>query len=269
MVKIAKKCAVEECERKAEARDWCLVHYKRWKKHGDPLVTLRPRRKTVEICIIDDCEKKVIAREMCSTHYQRWLHHGDPSVKLTNHGEVDGCSVEGCENPHQAKGFCDMHYRRWKAFGDPLEQRVLYGEGKEARLLEKRNIDENGCWRFTGYVEPRGYAKIWDEDIREKQYAHIVAYELWIGPIPEGLQIDHLCRVRDCFNPDHLEAVTHRENLLRGDTVVALNAVKTHCIHGHFFDESNTYIDKYGKRHCRKCRAATEQKRRDRQHEER
>jgi hypothetical protein len=89
-----------------------------------------------------------------------------------------------------------------------------------------------------------------------------VAYELAIGPIPEGLTIDHLCRNRGCVNPAHLEAVTNRTNLLRGDGIAALNARKTHCKRGHEFTPENTYVWREGTRACRACHTAQEQARR-------
>ena len=82
-----------------------------------------------------------------------------------------------------------------------------------------------------------------------------VAYEMVVGPIPDGLQIDHLCRVRNCVNPDHLEPVTPRENTMRGYSIQAQNARKTHCIHGHPF-EGNTYARPDGNRECAVCKKA-------------
>lgn len=83
--------------------------------------------------------------------------------------------------------------------------------------------------------------------------AHIVAYLLVRGFIPAGLQIDHLCRTRKCIEPRHLEAVTQRENIFRGTSNQAKNHRKTHCKHGHPFDEENTYRAKSGFRVCRTC----------------
>lgn len=123
--------------------------------------------------------------------------------------------------------------------------------------------DENGCWRWQGSLKSNGYASFYAGGGRgtNKTYAHRFAYELLIGPIPDGLDIDHLCRVRDCSNPGHLEAVTHRENMLRGDTFAAKHARKTHCHQGHPFDEVNTYwfLDGSG-RGCRTCRNARSRK---------
>jgi len=83
--------------------------------------------------------------------------------------------------------------------------------------------------------------------------AHRYSYETLVGPIPDGLQIDHLCRVRHCVRPDHLEAVERRTNLLRGVSPPAVQSRQTHCKNGHPFESGNTYVDPRGKRRCRTC----------------
>ena len=86
--------------------------------------------------------------------------------------------------------------------------------------------------------------------------AHRISYEIHVGLIPEGMTIDHLCRVRHCFNPNHLEVVTLKENLMRGDTLCARNSNKTHCDKGHEFTPENTfkqYRDNGKGRACRRC----------------
>lgn len=117
------------------------------------------------------------------------------------------------------------------------------------------------CWLWTATIDAAGYGRFgvgsMYDGSRRQAYAHRWAYEYMVGEIPEGLHIDHLCRVRHCVRPDHLEPVTCRENLLRGDTFVRVNAAKTHCLNGHPFDEKNTYWNATrSERICRACRAA-------------
>lgn len=112
---------------------------------------------------------------------------------------------------------------------------------------------ESGCWEWQGAKGPLGYGR-WMPKGGKMSLAHRVMYERHKGPIPAGLSLDHLCRNPSCVNPDHLEAVTHRENCLRGIAPVAVNAVKTHCANGHPFDAFNTYIrPDTGTRQCKAC----------------
>lgn len=123
---------------------------------------------------------------------------------------------------------------------------------RERRFLSKVEIvTESGCWIWMDAVHKYGQF-CFDN---KRTLAHRFAYEFYKGPIPQGLQIDHLCRVQSCVNPHHLEAVTSRENTLRGTTGPALNVKKTHCKHGHEFNEENTLLVKNGlERVCLKCR---------------
>lgn len=116
------------------------------------------------------------------------------------------------------------------------------------------------CWLWTGSVATNGYGRVRDSD-REVQ-AHRAVYQLLVGPIPDGLQVDHLCRVRNCVNPAHLEAVTQRENIPRGCSEPAKNAAKSECLMGHLFSPENTYTYPDGRRECRTCRRAHSQKHR-------
>lgn len=114
-----------------------------------------------------------------------------------------------------------------------------------------------GCWLWGGPLDEKGYGRVaWKlmNPVRGKATrVHRFMYESVCGKIPADLQIDHLCRTPACVNPDHLEAVTSRENTLRGNTVPARNLRKTHCAHGHPYTPENTMFTKKGDRDCRAC----------------
>ena len=106
------------------------------------------------------------------------------------------------------------------------------------------------CWNWKAAIRADGYGK-WATGGRDNQRnwrAHRFSYELLKGKIPDGLDLDHLCRNRRCVNPAHLEPVTRRENVIRG-----IRVNKDHCIHGHLYSTENTYIRKNGHRQCRVC----------------
>ena len=129
------------------------------------------------------------------------------------------------------------------------------------RLLSRCHVSETGCLEWTGALaggsKKGDYAAIKVDGV---QYlGHRIAYEIMYGPIPQGMTLDHLCRVRHCVNPDHLEVVTRGENVLRGEGITAQNVRKTHCPQGHEYTTENTYETKDGKRMCRTCSRARTQ----------
>lgn len=140
--------------------------------------------------------------------------------------------------------------------------RVYMRTPPEERFWPKVTAVHTGCWLWTGYRQPSGHGRfgVAAGDIVQ---AHRFAYELLIAPIPEGLQIDHLCKVPRCVNPTHMEIVTLQENVRRDNPIWAINTAKTHCPRGHEYDEANTYRYR-GKRKCRKCAVIVQRKRRAR-----
>lgn len=118
-------------------------------------------------------------------------------------------------------------------------------------------VPEAGCWLWIAATIGDGYASFM---VSGKQVlAHRYAYEKKYGPVPDGKELDHKCRVRCCVNPDHLEPVTHKENINRG---ICANTEKTHCPKGHQLSGNNLYIvPKNGKRQCRSCNREHDKKR--------
>mgnify|MGYP001584480564 CR=1 FL=1 len=123
-------------------------------------------------------------------------------------------------------------------------------------FLRKVKIDENGCWIWQGTIDTEGYGRFYWRGF--DMFAHRTAYTMYKGEILKGVETDHLCRVRSCVNPAHLEMVTHQINILRGESPAAKHAKKTHCPYGHAYDAANTlrYIKSNGmfRRVCRTCR---------------
>lgn len=142
------------------------------------------------------------------------------------------CSIDECDRKVISRGVCPLHYQRLRKQGSlPDRNRPT----PEERFWAKVNKTET-CWLWTAVIVG-GYGKFW---LDRHVGAHRFCYELLVGPVPDGLVLDHLCRVRHCVNPDHLEPVTHRENVSRGVGPTAINSQKTHCKRGHPFTKENT-----------------------------
>jgi len=130
-----------------------------------------------------------------------------------------------------------------------MSEKILMSPKQIAKFWMRVN-DTRNCWEFNG-LSTSGYGQFMVN--RKNKRAHRIAYELIVGPIPNGLVLDHLCRNRSCVNPNHLELVTNKENVLRGIGITAKNAKNTHCRKGHEYTNESTYMFR-GARQCRICK---------------
>jgi hypothetical protein len=126
------------------------------------------------------------------------------------------------------------------------------------RFHQKYVVDKStGCWEWTGATAGKGYPVLLLRKVNRRTvltYGHRFSYELYNHvEIPEDREIDHTCRNQRCVNPKHLQLVTHRENMLLGDTIASRNASRTHCVRGHPYSKENTWINKRGDRCCKRC----------------
>lgn len=155
------------------------------------------------------------------------------------------CRIADCERKAVGQQLCRRHYARFCRYGDPEAGGVFRIRDVHERwlsLVEKTD----GCWLWQGGLNNKGYGMICVKG--RKRGAHCVGYERYVGPIPAGLELDHLCRTPACVRPSHLEPVTHAENQRRAGA--ALTACRRA---GHPYDEENTYRTPQGERRCRKC----------------
>lgn len=147
--------------------------------------------------------------------------------------------------------------------------RALGRKSIKERITEKVEIQEGtGCWMWTGAVTrqagrtDRGIIKLTvAPGVVKRRYAHVLAFEEWVGPVPEGLELDHYrfpgrCIGPLCVRPSHLKPVTHAVNSLRSSSPWAIARRKTHCKWGHKFTKENTIVRANGTRECRACKQA-------------
>lgn len=207
-------------------------------------------------CSVATCERQVKGRGWCSGHYQRWSKHGDPLAggAYREPGEKP-CAISDCIRPSKSRGWCNAHYENWRRNGDPLPRINLT---LEERFWPKVVRRSSGCWVWAGSRNKGGYGHLGLPPNGQRQgMAHRVAYELLVGPIPDGLELDHLCRYTSCVNPAHLQPVTHKINIERATWACAkAHRAKTHCPQGHPYSGDNLAM--YGgKRCCRTCMRAS------------
>lgn len=182
-----------------------------------PVLAEPVRRSDVaeDTCSIDGCTNSVLnkKRGWCNAHYQRWRKTGDP-LKIRP-GRWDGyvrptCSVPDCEAPAHARGLCSVHSPRQRRHGDPLGGRRRLATGTiEERFRSFVDVIDS-CWVWNGGTTTAGYGEFTIDGTTH--YAHRYGYELFVGPVPDGMHLHHKCEVKVCCNPAHLTPLTAAEH---------------------------------------------------------
>lgn len=180
---------------------------------------------------------------------------------MPNHRiNIGECEFAGCTAPQHCRHLCLRHYMNLRRYGDPRGHPSRHGTRTEGFW---RRVDKNGpisahrpdlgpCWIWTRKPNPDGYGHtrwVSQKYILTHRLAWLLTYG-WLPPRP--LELDHLCRVRLCCNPHHLEVVTTQENINRGEVGRNMRK-KTHCPHGHPYAGRNVIINANGARICREC----------------
>lgn len=235
-------CAIEGCPKNAEKKGWCYTHYSRWYRTGTTQDPLPRTKQSDHSCELPDCEDPASTRGLCAKHASRWYRHGD------------------------------VNFNSRPTWGMPLDDRFWsYVDKRGPHVPDYPELGP--CWVWRGSANTGGYASF-SISASERRLAHTLVYEWTVGPVPEGLRLNHLCHAADiqcrggvncahrmCVNPAHLEPITAQESARRGRAALVLKemaAERTHCRRGHPLTPDNLYFppNREGQRQCRECRLA-------------
>lgn len=218
------QCNVAGCDRPMTphaARGFCISHYKRWLKDGNPhpeipfgslrppqkerarASTLKRREQPGAKCAVSACDSVAVTMGWCNIHYQRWHRWGDPLHPYMPNGAQ--CTVDGCERPGQGRtGLCRTHHWRLRNIGDVQVNVPIRAPGKPLpERFWKRVTKTETCWLWTGAPANSGYGSINKSGRHTPELTHRLAWMLATGqPIPPGMQVLHTCDVRLCVRND-------------------------------------------------------------------
>lgn len=263
-------CEVGGCDRQAVTRGWCKKHYERWRRHGDALAGTRgepiPEAAIQQFVALCRCGCGQPTRVARRTDTRALTAKGQPLRFLPGHisraqrRDPGLCTVEGCDRPRKGRHLCGGHLKRVAATGDPggpltrpsAIERIVR-RSTEQPAPKSLGPSALPCW-IARPNTPDGRLKI---KVNSKGvFAYRLTYEELIGPLPDGLVSDHLCRRPACVNPWHIDPVPNVVNILRGTGPTAVNAAAITCKDGHPLAGDNLRIETAGRRRCLACTRA-------------
>lgn len=234
-------CSIPGCQHPPRARGWCATHHQRWRITG----TTDDPKRSPRTCTFLGCQNPHNAKGLCYGHrgQQRRGEALRPLVKRVKRL----CEINGCDRWARTRGHCGKHQYRVERHGDPYWEPVA-----PPSLFWKRVRKTDTCWLWIGPLDAAGYGSV---SFADTSSAHRMAWVLSRGKIPDGLELDHLCRVRRCVNPEHLEPVTHAENMRRAAPFRLPPPRQLVCVRGHLLAEGNLLRRKAraGHRECLTC----------------
>src|SRR5699024_9385572 len=167
------------------------------------------KNTNTKTCSIENCGKNIVARGWCVKHYYRWKRNGDPE-RLVSSDYPDTCSVDNCDRKFYAHNLCQKHYGRLRGSGDMNNQARGPRPKTAEEFFSMYAQPDNGCLTWSGNRVRSGYGVILVD--KKRRRAHRYAWERVNGPIPDGMQVDHICWNRACVEISHLRLVTNKQN---------------------------------------------------------
>ena len=168
----------------------------------------------MKVCLIEGCSNPVLCRGLCNAHYIRWQRHGNPFHRKTQKLGTKKCKHPGCERLNEIGEYCTKHYQRYMKLGitdDSILKNLKSVSPKRRIWLCSEADPETGCWIWQKGKDKDGYGQF---SFKNKNYrAHRVAYRLYVGPIPKGMQVLHTCDTPSCVNPAHLFLGNNNDNM--------------------------------------------------------
>lgn len=207
-----KKCSVDDCSTKVEARGLCSKHYQRAKVRGE-LSAHKRERVPGRICTLDDCEGARKSRGYCARHYENFRRTGNPyslhEQKAMRPKPI--CSVNECDRAAKVKGMCNRHYENQRKYGQAIPEKDL----PLAERMQRTGwtVTPGGCWEWNGKRNEHGYGIV--NAVRQGYdgaRAHRVMYELTFGPLDLDVVVRHDCDNPPCVNPEHLRTGSQWDN---------------------------------------------------------